>query len=194
MSIVAMRWRYRSWSFRARKKTLASGLGSSGGGLSCAVCAQRAGSRPARAPGPASLRGGGHRPPTIGARARVESVKPRGAWIPAVPIPDLLRELLARARAVRPRGAGGAGLAGRGLGVRRGAARTRSAPRSRACARGEGAPTLAVVGHIDEIGVRDHEHRGERAALVQHDRRVLARDAGRRSASRSPGARATCPA
>jgi len=38
----------------------------------------------------------------------------------------------------------------------------------------KGAPTLAIVGHIDEIGIAITNIRGERTALLHDDRRHLA--------------------
>ena len=52
---------------------------------------------------------------------------------------------------------------------------------------GDGARTLAIIGHIDEIGIADHEHRGERPTVVHADRGHRRRDAAR------PALRATDP-
>ena len=98
-----------------------------------------------------------------------------------MPIPELLHDLLT---ARGPSGHEGARRACGATPPRRSprCTRTRSAPRSRGCGPGDGAPTLAIIGHIDEIGVRDHERRGERPALLRHARRLPAGD-------RSPGQR-----
>ena len=143
----------------------------------CRLRRSDAGSRPARAPGPpARLQGGSHR-----------SAHDRRCWLnpQAVPIPPLLHDLLTAvgpsgheepaARVWRDAASAFAEVHGDSLGT--------SFARVRAAGGGD-APALAVIGHIDEIGIADHPRRRQRAARLRHPRRLRARDGGR--AARRP--------
>ena len=133
-------------SFRGNEKTTLAGLRVERGGLSCRA-ASRAGSRPARGArstrSRAAAAGSGHRPatkPRACLNAQADGRFPSFSdelWAAGPPGHERSRPRVWRGR----------------LGVRRGARPTRSARRSRASAPASGAPTLALVGHIDEIGI-----------------------------------------
>ena len=145
-------------------------LGRAGSGCPVRWPRSDAGSRPARAPEPPpTMRGRSHRHPAIGAPA----FNPQ-----AVPIPDLLRDLLTAAGPSGHEEPAAARLARGCREVRRGARRH---ARQLLCAgrRRAGRATLALVGHIDEIGVAVTHIDADGLLAFTDDRRVREGDPDR---------------
>ena len=177
-----------AWSFRAKKKTLRRVSGRAVAGCRCGL-GSAAGSRPARAPVPASLPGdrvrGRRSSRRHDRRCLLESASRGDSRSPARP---------ARSPAARP--------ATRSRRRACGATRPRRSPR---CTRDTLGTSFARVrrrrGRADARGRRahrrdrrrDHEHRGERAALVQHASAGSRPRCSPGSACRSPGATGDVP-